>query len=196
MENQIGDITMTVALEKNSSLEQFLSLSEIKPANEYIDGQIYQKPMSQFQHSTFQVEITSRVNQIGKLKKIAFAFPELRCNFADSSIVPDIAVMRWQNIPFQANGWVANQAPLAPDWIIEILSPDQSPLKVMNKIGMAITNGSQLGWLISPAKELIMVYVGDQFPEQKQGADILPVLDVLSDWQPTVNDVFDLLRIN
>ena len=186
---------MTIAQQNKVSLQQFLALPETKPASEYIDGQIHQKPMPQFQHSTFQAEILACINQLGKPKKIAFAFPELRCNFADVSIVPDIAVMRWQNIPFQANGWVANQVPLAPDWIIEILSPDQSPLRVMNKIGTAITNGSQLGWLISPAKELILVYTGDQFPESKQGKDLLPVLDVLSDWQVSVNDIFALLSL-
>jgi Uma2 family endonuclease len=189
---------MTIAIEKNTntiSLDEFLALPETKPASEYINGSIYQKPMPYFQHSTFQAEIASCINQIGKRKKAAFAFPELRCNFSGISIVPDVAVLRWQNIPFQTNGWIANEVPLAPDWVIEILSPLQSPLRVMNKIGSAITNGSQLGWLILPAKELIMVYVGDQIPETKKGSDILPVLDVLNDWQVTVDDVFNLLTL-
>jgi Uma2 family endonuclease len=176
----------------NLSIEDFLALPETKPASEYIDGQIYQKPMPQFQHSTFQIEIATAINLIGKPQKLAFAFPELRCNFGDISIVPDIAVMRWANIPFLENKRVANVAPIAPDWIIEILSPDQSPLRVMNKISSAITNGSELGWLISPAQDFIMVYQGDRFPEKMSGVDILPVLDVLN-WQVTVDDVFNLL---
>lgn len=176
----------------NSSIEEFLALPETKPASEYIDGQIYQKPMPQFQHSNFQVEIATAINLIGKPQKLAFAFPELRCNFGDISIVPNIAVIRWANIPFLENKRVANEAPIAPDWIIEILSPDQSPLRVMNKISSAITNGSELGWLISPAQDFIMVYEGDRFPEKMSGKDILPVLDVLN-WQVTVDDVFNLL---
>ena len=62
----------------------------------------------------------------------------------------------------------------------------------MNKISSAITNGSELGWLISPAQDFIMVYEGDRFPEKMIGKDILPVLDVLN-WQVTVDDVFNLL---
>ncbi|WP_019500909.1 Uma2 family endonuclease [Pseudanabaena sp. PCC 6802] len=174
------------------SIEEFLALPETQPASEYIDGQIYQKPMPQFQHSTFQVEIATAINLVGKPQKLAFAFPELRCNFGDISIVPDIAVMRWANIPFLENKRIANTAPIAPDWIIEILSPDQSPLRVMNKISSAITNGSELGWLISPAQDLIMVYEGDRLPERMSGADVLPVLDVLN-WRVTVDDVFNLL---
>ncbi len=176
----------------NLSIEEFLALPETTPASEYIDGQIYQKPMPQFQHSTFQIEIATAINLIGKPQKFAFAFPELRCNFGDISIVPDIAVMRWANIPFLENKRVANVAPVAPDWIIEILSPDQSPLRVMNKISSAITNGSEIGWLISPVQDFIMVYEGDRFPEKMSGKDVLPVLDILN-WQVTVDDIFNLL---
>jgi hypothetical protein len=43
----------------------------------------------------------------------------------------------------------------------------------MNKISSAITNGSELGWLISPVQDLIMVYQGDRFPEKMSGADVL-----------------------
>jgi Uma2 family endonuclease len=185
------EVTRSLSV-NNLPIEEFLALPETKPASEYIDGQIYQKHMPQFQHSTFQIEIATAINLIGKPQKLAFAFPELRCNFGDVSIVPDIAVMRWANIPFLANKRVANQVPVAPDWIIEILSPDQSPLRVMNKISSAITNGSELGWLISPAQDFIMVYEGDRFPEKMSGKDILPVLDVLN-WQVTVDDVFNLL---
>ena len=174
------------------AIKEFYALPETKPASEYIDGQIYQKPFPQLQHSTLQAEIATAINLIGKPQKLAFAFPELRCNFGDISIVPDIAVMRWANIPFLENKRVANAAPIAPDWIIEILSPDQSPLRVMNKISQAITNGSELGWLISPVQDLIMVYQGDRFPEKMSGADVLPILDVLN-WQVTVDDVFNLL---
>ncbi|MFN5925097.1 MAG: Uma2 family endonuclease [Pseudanabaena sp.] len=174
------------------SIEEFLTLPETKPASEYIDGQIYQKPMPQGQHSTFQAEIVTSINLIGKPQKLAFAFPELRCNFGDISIVPDIAVMRWANIPFLPNKRVANQILVPPDWIIEILSPDQSPLRLMNKISSAITNGSEIGWLISPAQDFIMVYEGDRFPEKMSGKDILPVLDILN-WQVTVDDIFNLL---
>lgn len=37
-----------------TSLEDFLQLPETKPASEYIDGRIYQKPMPQGEHSTLQ----------------------------------------------------------------------------------------------------------------------------------------------
>jgi len=57
---------MAISLESNPntiSLAEFLLLPETKPASEYIDGQVYQKPMPQFQHSIFQAEIVNSINQ-------------------------------------------------------------------------------------------------------------------------------------
>jgi Uma2 family endonuclease len=42
---------MTRILAKSLMLEEFLALAETKPASEYINGQIIQKPMPQGKHS-------------------------------------------------------------------------------------------------------------------------------------------------
>lgn len=39
-------------------------MSETKPASEYIDGRIYQKPMPEGKHSTIQTELASAINQV------------------------------------------------------------------------------------------------------------------------------------
>ncbi|MBD0337154.1 MAG: Uma2 family endonuclease, partial [Cyanobacteria bacterium Co-bin13] len=77
---------------KALSLEAFLQQPETKPASEYIDGQVIQKPMPQGKHSTVQGELVSAINGAMKPKRIARAFPELRCTFGGRSTVPDIAV--------------------------------------------------------------------------------------------------------
>mgnify|MGYP003402263359 FL=1 len=177
------------------TLEEFLQKPETKPAREYyLDGQIYQKPMPQGQHSTLQVELASAVNQAGKAQKLVYAFTELRCTFAGQSIVPDIAVFEWQKIPLDKNGRIANRFELAPDWIVEILSPEQSANKVIRKITFCLKNGTKLGYLIDPDDESITVFQPNQLPEVKDKQDILPVLNVLNSWQLTVEDVFSWLN--
>jgi Putative restriction endonuclease len=96
--------TLTKAL----TLDEFLNLPETKPAGEYIDGQIIQKPMPKGKHSAIQGEFVPAINNVVKAQCIARAFPELRCTFGDRSIVPDIAVFSWQRIPRDENGEVAN----------------------------------------------------------------------------------------
>nr|WP_310484452.1 Uma2 family endonuclease [Chamaesiphon sp. VAR_48_metabat_403] len=67
----------------------------------------------------------------------------------------------WERISRDADGKVANVFEIAPDWTIEILSPDQSQTKVVRNILYCISNGTQMGWLIDPAEELVFVYRAD-----------------------------------
>ena len=75
-------------------------MPEIKPANEYIHGEIIQKPMSKGRHSRLQAKLCETINRISETNQIAYAFPELRCTSAGRSFVPDLSVYRWNRIPF------------------------------------------------------------------------------------------------
>ena len=86
------------------------------------------------------------INQAGEPQKLAMAFTELRCTFNGRFIVPDISVFAWQRIPIKPNGRIENRFEIAPDWVIEILSPDQSSNQLINKILFCLNNGTQLGW--------------------------------------------------
>ncbi len=143
---------------KKLTLAEFLELPETEPASEYIDGQIIQKPMPQGKHSAIQGELVSVINSVVKSKRIARAFPELRCTFGDRSIVPDIAVFIWNRIPRDRNGEVANIIPIAPDWTIKILSPAQSQTKVTKNILHCLQHGTQMGWLIDPDEQTVFIY--------------------------------------
>jgi Uma2 family endonuclease len=173
------------------TLEEFLKLPETEPASEYLEGQIIQKPMPQGKHSRIQGEFVATINLSVKPQKIACAFPELRCTFGDRSTVPDIAVFIWDRIPRDENGEVANALPLAPDWTIEILPPDQSQTKVTKNILHCLRHGTQMGWLIDPVEQTVFVY----YPKQEievfdQPNELLPVPSFASELSLTINDLF------
>jgi len=176
-------------------LAEFLKLPETKPASEFINGQIYQKPMPQGKHSTLQIRLADTINEAGFPDKIAYAFPELRCTFGGRSIVPDVAVFRWKRIPFDADGEVANIFELSPDWTIEILSQDQSQTKVTDNILFCLRHQTSLGWLIDPDEKAVICFQPNQLPEiMRQPEDTLPVPDFL-DLRLTVGQVFSWLRL-
>ena len=179
---------------KPITLEDFLQLPETKPSSEYIDGQIIQKPMPQGKHSTIQTELSTAANLILKPRQIARAFSELRCTFASRSIVPDVSVFNWQRIPRDQNGEIANVFPLAPDWTIEILSPDQSQTKVTKNILHCLNHGTQMGWLIDPAEQTIFVYSPQQqlqvFDEPE---NLLPVPCFAEELSLSIKSVFGWL---
>lgn len=181
---------------KQITLEAFLNLPETKPAREYIKGNIIQKPMPQGKHSTLQLELATLINTVVRPKQIARAFPELRCTFEDSSIVPDIAVFTWERIPTDDNGEIANIFPLAPNWIIEILSPGQRPTKVTKKILLCLKNDTEMGWLIDPEDKSVFIYQPKQEVEVLDNPEAaLPMPKFMGDKTYRVADLFDLLRL-
>lgn len=185
---------MTVAESKLISLEEFLKLPETKPIQEFVNGEILTKPMPKGRHSRLQIKLCTTINQVAENQKIAYAFPELRCTFGDRSIVPDITVFQWQNIIVRENGEIADNFPIAPDWTIEILSPEQKSNKVISNILYCLDHGCQLGWLIEPDDYSILVFLPDKQPLYLQGSDRLPVLTSIN-LELNVDQVFSWLRM-
>jgi Uma2 family endonuclease len=84
------------------------------------------------------------------------ALPELRCILPNSSVVPDVSIIDKKRLPPN------NQAiEFVPDWIIEILSPDQRATKVITKIQVCLEAGAKLAWLIDPVEAVVLVFWKD-----------------------------------
>ena len=181
---------------KQLTLSDFLQLPETKPINEYIEGKIYPKPMPKGKHSAIQTFLTATINQIGILPKKCGAFSKLRCTLQRRSLLPDISVFTWQNIPRDEQREIKNNVNISPNWIIEILSPQQSSIRVIDNILFCLSNGTELGWLIDPEERIIMTFAPNKQPESKQNQDQLIVPSFISDWQISVQDVFNYLRFN
>jgi Uma2 family endonuclease len=62
---------MTLSTIKSTTLEEFLELPETKPASEFINGQISQKPIPQGEHSLLQGTLCQNINQVTQPKQIA-----------------------------------------------------------------------------------------------------------------------------
>lgn len=179
---------------KSLSLEEFLQLPETKPAREYINHQISQKPMPQGKHSVIQTELAPAINSVIKTSKIGRAFSELRCTFDGRSIVPDVSVYLTERIPRDETGKIANRFNLAPDWTIEILSPEQSQTKVIQNILHCLKNGTQMGWLIDPDEEVIFIYIPKQEIQVLDEPNLLiPVPFFAKKFELTIEQLFNWL---
>lgn len=186
---------MLITSSKPITLKEFLSLPETEPAKEYISGKIIQKPMPKGKHSTIQTELSTAINTTLKSNKVARAFSELRCTFGDRSIVPDITILKWNNIARDDNGEIADSFYTAPDWIIEILSPEQSQTKVVKNILYCLDNGTEIGWLIDPNDKCVFVYFSQQKPLLFEAEnDILPVPNFANSFNLTVGELWDFLK--
>ncbi|NEP76511.1 Uma2 family endonuclease [Okeania sp. SIO2G5] len=179
---------------KPLTLDEFLKQPETKPASEYGDGQITQKPMPQGKRSILQRELTFALTVDFKPDKIAQAFPELRCTFGGKSIVPDIAVFIADRIPRDQNGQVSNSFLCHPNWTIEILSPGRSQTKVLRNIFHCLEHGTAMGWLLDPEESCVFVSDSPQSVQMfEQPEMILPVPTFANRVQLTVGEIFGWL---
>lgn len=90
---------------------------------------------------------------------------------------PDLAVVRRDRIPQpEPTGF----ADLAPDLVVEVLSPGDRPGEVLAKVADWLNAGSQLVWVIDPDRALARVYRGDGTEalvtqtDALDGADVIP----------------------
>ncbi len=196
-------MSMAIAADqqKISSLKDFLRLPETKPASEFLHGTILQKPMPTGKHSRLQSRLAREIDQRTETKEIALALTELRCNFGGRSLVPSIAVIRWENLLWDENDCIADRFEQAPDWVIEILSPQQPQHLVMEKVLFCLQHGSSIGWLIDPYVESVTVFRKDQTPTLHLSKPLpntqdlpLPMLDGLTDWELYAKDLFGWLK--
>jgi Uma2 family endonuclease len=156
------------------SLEDFLDRPNIEssPAWELIAGRAVQKTLPTLFHSRLQNNLVNYIND--RTDRFA-AVPELRCLIPPFSPVPDIAIVARDRLP-DGDGPFDG----APDWLIEIRSPDQSTLDLQKKIIHCLSNGTQLAWLIDLSRRQVWVWQGDDLPVVCSGADVLPTLSIVA----------------
>jgi Uma2 family endonuclease len=125
--------------------------------------------MPTLHHSILQKRLVSTIDAAGSDYE---AFLKVRCVLSTNSVVPDIAILNDDRQP------IGNQ-PVSgpPDWLIEILSPDQSTTKLIAKIQTCLQEGARLGWLIDSTERIVMIFQPGQPLLLLRDQDMLPVLE-------------------
>lgn len=184
---------MTSILAQKLTLEEFLKLPNLEqsPAWEYTEGGAVRKPMPKFRHSLLQKQLLVKIDDSeGRYLRL----PELRCTFGGRSVVPDVVVVSWEKIQLNELGEPEDNFTQAPDWSIEILSPDQNANRVIDNLLHCLHYGSQLGWLIDPSDRSVLVLRPQQEVEICRGSQPLQVL-IGMNLQLTAEAVFNELKL-
>jgi Uma2 family endonuclease len=181
--------------QRSMTLDEFLELPERKPALEYQEGRITQKVPPKRRHSMLQLETAKLFDRIGQPDKVAKAFTELRATFGGASLVPDVAVYRWERIPRDSAGRVADDFREPPDIAVEIVSPKQSVNGLVRRCLWFVEQGTQIALLVDPADESVLLFRPGQATVALRGADRIDLDTVLPGFELTVQQVFDALLV-
>lgn len=176
------------------TLDQFLALPEEKPSLEFIDGVVAQKVSPKTRHSALQAALIKQLDQAGLPGKVARAFPELRTTYAGASRVPDLVVYRWDRIPRDASGELADDVLEPPDIAIEIASPGQSVNALVRRCLWYVANGVSIALLVDPVDTSVLAFRSEGRVSAWRGTDRIDVSEVLPDFELTVQELFASLR--
>ena len=95
----------------------------------------------------------------------------------DTVRAPDVAFVARERLDrISPRGY----APLAPDLLAEVLSPDDRPGEVLAKVGDWLAAGARLVWVVDPERREARVYRGDGSltvlgeHDNLDGGDVLP----------------------
>ncbi|HLP90137.1 MAG TPA: Uma2 family endonuclease [Nostocaceae cyanobacterium] len=139
------------------------------------------------------IEIAADFVIWNRQNKLGYCFDSSTCfklsNGANRSPdVPWIKKERWEQLtPEQRKKF----PPIAPDFVLELMSPSDSLKETQAKMQEYIDNQVQLGWLINPEARQVEIYRLNQpvqiltFPRELSGENTLPgfVLNLQTVWR-------------
>lgn len=175
------------------TLDQFLCQPETKPASEYIDGEVIQKPMPDGEHGLLQSFLIEVLRAFLRRTQLGVAIPEWRCIFGpignERAFVPDIGVALRASLRPESRG-VGGHLLGPPDLAIEVLSPGQSVAEFADKLQFYLLHGVRLVWVFDPDQESVRVFAPGEDPRLLSGEDVLDGGAVLPGLTLTVGELF------
>jgi Uma2 family endonuclease len=104
----------------------------------------------------------------------------------DTVRAPDLAFTRAERASPPARGFV----PGAPDLAVEVLSPDDRPGYVREKVAEWLEAGTLAVWVVDPRERTVTVHEPGQRPSVFAEADVVPGGDLLPGYELAVRDLF------
>ena len=156
------------------SVEEYLRTS-YRPDVDYVDGQIEERNLGEYDHGTLQLTIAAFLKSRSKEWKIRIALDTRVQTSASRFRVPDVSVMNAQGAKEQ----IIRTAPML---CVEILSPEDTLRKMRRRSEDYFAMGVPYVWIFDPVGRVVTVCGADGSAyEQKTGALALPGSDVALD---------------
>lgn len=104
----------------------------------------------------------------------------------DTVRAPDVAFVSRSRVPDPPPAGYAN---LAPDLVVEVLSPSDRPGKILEKVGDWLTAGTRLAWVVDPVRRQVRVYRADGSETLVEDDGVLDGEDVLPKFRCAVESI-------
>jgi Uma2 family endonuclease len=111
-------------------------------------------------------------------------------NGKDTVRAPDVGFIATSRVPDNLADLPDGYVPFAPDLAIEVVSPNDEPKEVEQKIAEYLKYGTRLVWIVYSDKPEVKAHAPGQEPTTLKVGDILDGGDVLPGFTLPVRDIF------
>ena len=161
---------------------------------ELIRGVLHQTVATGIEHGQTVANLTILVGAVVKPGRLGWLF----CSDAgvrlergpDTVREPDMAFISAERLPLDVR--VRGYAEIAPDLVVEIVSPSDRPVAVHDKAQMWLRYGVRLVWVVNPETRTIITMPADGPDRTLYEDDTLDGGEVIPGFSCPVRDVFDL----
>ncbi len=118
------------------------------PDREYVDGQLVERHVGEYDHSILQSLLVTELNQRRRQRGFR-VFTEQRIRVSDKRYrIPDLCV---KALPHHKSSVLVR-----PDLAIQVVSPDDEPMEMLEKIGDYQAAGIPYIWVADPYKRTLI----------------------------------------
>ncbi len=168
------------------TVDELEKTSLLYPAELY-DGKVVYK-MANPAHGIVQGNITTELNLYLRQNQMGYVMPEtnfrLWPNRPDQSRIPDVSFLKKDRMPDDLYHFPA----MAPDLAVEIISPEDNFMTVMNKVDAYLEQGTQVVWLIITSTREVLVCTATS---KHSVRDVLTAPDLLPGFELPVSKIFE-----
>ena len=147
---------------------------------ELVDGELVLKMAGGRRHGRVALEVGGLIGiyveqeRLGEVYATGTGF--ILARDPDTMRVPDVSIVRADRLPDEEEGFL----PLAPDLAVEVVSPNDRPGEVHEKVEQWLAAGTRLVWVIWPETRSVTVHRADaerrilHEDDEMTGEDVIP----------------------
>lgn len=142
--------------------EELLRLNLPNKRTELVRGQLVVREPAGYVHGDIAMRLGAAIlrhvetHSLGRVFAAETGFTLARG--PDTVRAPDVAFVQSERLPSPPPRGFAD---LAPDLAVEVLSPDDRPGEVLEKVGDWLNAGTLLVWVVDPGRRIARVYRAD-----------------------------------
>ncbi len=158
---------------------------------ELVRGRLIRMSPVGFLHGDIAGAILALLRYHAKERRLGTVGPEIGFVLArnpDTVRAPDVAFIRRERVPPRdARGFVTG----APDLAVEVLSPDDRPSEIRDKISEYLSHGTSVVAIVDPDERTVIVHRRGATPLMLTMDDALDLDDVLPGFRCVVREIFE-----